>query len=178
MSTITKKKGHEPLFHMTKRSSFPGWASWIIRLLAIAVGFVVCGLVAYILIEDSNKKPENLGEFFDKFITSFYNGSFKLNASAKRRYNRIWEFCRDTAILQCIALAVTPAFRMRFWNIGAEGQTLMGTLAAIGVAFYLGGTMPEWALLLLMLLAALIVAGIWAVIPSLFKKSANCARVL
>ena len=178
MSTITKKKGHEPLFHMTKRSSFPGWASWIIRLLAIAVGFVVCGLVAYILIEDSNKKPENLGEFFDKFITSFYNGSFKLNASAKRRYNRIWEFCRDTAILQCIALAVTPAFRMRFWNIGAEGQTLMGTLAAIGVAFYLGGTMPEWALLLLMLLAALIVAGIWAVIPSLFKAQWNTNETL
>ena len=52
MSTITKKMGHEPLFHLTKRSSFPGWAAWIVRLLAIAVGFIVCGLVAYILIED------------------------------------------------------------------------------------------------------------------------------
>ena len=169
MSTITKKKGHEPLFHLTKRASFPGWAAWLVRLLAIAVGFIVCGLVAYILIEDNNKKPKDLMEFFEKFFTSFYNGSFKLNPSAARKYNRIWEFFRDTAILQCIALAVTPAFRMRFWNIGAEGQTLMGALAAIGVAFYLGGTVPEWALLLIMLAAALIISGIWAVIPSLFK---------
>jgi len=169
MSTITKKKGHEPLFHLTKRASFPGWAAWIVRLLAIAVGFIVCGLVAYLLIEDNKKKPQDLIKFFEKFITSFYNGSFKLNKPGPREYNRIWEFFRDTAILQCVALAVTPAFRMRFWNIGAEGQTLMGALAAIGVAFYLGGTVPEWVLLILMLLAALIVAGIWAVIPSLFK---------
>ncbi|MBR2053301.1 MAG: ABC transporter permease [Clostridia bacterium] len=178
MSTITKKKGHEPLFHLTKRSSFPGWAAWIVRLLAIAVGFIVCGLVAYILIEDNKKKPQDLMEFFEKFFTSFYNGSFKLNPSASRRYNRIWEFFRDTAILQCIALAVTPAFRMRFWNIGAEGQTLRGALAAIGAAFYLGGTVPEWVLLLIMLAVALIVSSIWAVIPALFKAQWNTNETL
>ena len=178
MSTLTKKKSHEPLVHLVKRGSFPSWAAWLIRLAAIAVGFTFCGLVAYLLIADGPKKPDSLGEFFGKFFTSFYDGSFKLNASAARRYNRIWEFLRDMAILQCISLAVTPAFRMRFWNIGAEGQTLMGALAAIGAAFYLGGKVPEGLLLVIMLLSALVAAGVWAVIPSLFKAQWNTNETL
>ncbi len=178
MSTNTNKKVHEPLFHLAKRAAFPSWAAWIVRLFAIALGFLVCGLVAYILIEDGTKKPQNIFEFYGKFITSFYDGSFKLNASEARRYNRIWEFFRDTALLQCIALAVTPAFRMRFWNIGAEGQTLMGALAAIAVAFYLGGMVPEWLLLVFMLLAALAVAAVWALVPALFKAQWNTNETL
>ncbi len=178
MSTLTKKKSHEPLVHLVKRGSFPSWAAWLIRLAAIAVGFTFCGLVAYLLIAEGPKKPDSLGEFFGKFFTSFYDGSFKLNAAAARRYNRIWEFLRDMAILQCISLAVTPAFRMRFWNIGAEGQTLIGTLAAIAAAFYLGGKVPEGLLLVIMLLAALLAAGVWAVIPSLFKAQWNTNETL
>ena len=66
-------------------------------------------------------------------------------------------------------LALTPAFRMRFWNIGGEGQTLVSVLGAIAVAFYLGGKVPEGLLLILMLLAALAAGAVWAVIPALFK---------
>ena len=45
---------------------------------------------------------------------------------------------------------------MRFWNIGGEGQTLVSVLGAIAVDFYLGGKVPEWLLLILMFLGALL----------------------
>ena len=41
----------------------------------------------------------------------------------------------DIAILLCISLAVTPAFRMRFWNTGAEGQVLIGCLSTAVCSF-------------------------------------------
>ena len=82
------------------------------------------------------------------------------------------------AILLCISLAVTPAFRMRFWNIGAEGQTLVGVLGCIAVDFYLGGKIPEWLLLILMFIAALVSAAIWGVIPALFKAKWNTNETL
>jgi len=82
------------------------------------------------------------------------------------------------AVLQCISLAVTPAFRMRFWNTGAEGQTLMGVWGAIAVAFYFGGKVPEWTLLVMMLIASLICGAVWAVIPAIFKAKWNTNETL
>ena len=51
-------------------------------------------------------------------------------------------------MLLCIALAVTPAFKMRFWNLGAEGQVLVGGLASAAVMFYVGDKWPSWVLIL------------------------------
>ena len=51
---------------------------------------------------------------------------------------RLWVTIRDALVLLCIAVAITPAFRMRFWNIGAEGQTLIGGLATAAVMINLG----------------------------------------
>ena len=79
------------------------------------------------------------------------------------------KYLKYTSILLCVSLALTVAFRMRFWNIGGEGQTLVSVLGAIAVAFYLGGKVPEGLLLILMLLAALASGAVWAVIPALFK---------
>ena len=67
---------------------------------------------------------------------------------------------------------------MRFWNTGAEGQTLVGVLGAIGVDFYLGGKIPEGLLLVLMLLAALLCGAIWGVIPAVFKAVWNTNETL
>jgi simple sugar transport system permease protein len=67
---------------------------------------------------------------------------------------------------------------MRFWNTGAEGQTLMGVLGAIAVAFYLGGKIPEWLLLILMLAAALCCGAVWGLIPAVFKARWNTNETL
>lgn len=148
----------EPLIHLSKRASIKPLQAWAIRLAAIALGMIVCGLVAFVLIDKLNQHPERIGDFYGAFI----KGSF----STSRKF---WKFLKNVAILLCISLALTPAFRMRFWNIGGEGQTLVSVLAAIAVAFYLGGTIPEWLLLILMLIAALAAGALWAVIPALFK---------
>ena len=158
MSNVKKSEVREPLIHLSKRASIRPVKAWTIRLAAIALGLIVCGLVAFLLIEKLNQNPGRIGDFYEAFI----KGSF----STSRKF---WKFLKNIAILLCVSLALTPAFRMRFWNIGGEGQTLVSVLGAIAVDFYLGGKVPEWILLILMFAAALLSGMVWAVIPALFK---------
>ena len=163
-----------PLVHLSRRDVLPMWSKALIRLAAFILGMAVCGLVALLLIEKLRLDPSRLGEFYYSFI----KGSFSTLA-------RRWKFFKNVAVLLCIALALTPAFRMRFWNTGAEGQTLIGVLAAVAVNFYLGGkytngrvVWPDWALLVLMFIAALIAGAVWGVIPALFKAKWNTNETL
>ncbi len=158
MSKETWKTVREPLFHLTKRTSISPVQAWGYRIGAFLIGLLVCGVIAFLLIDRLKDNPGKIGDFYYAFI----KGSFSTNY-------KFWKFLKNVAILLCIALALTPAFRMRFWNIGGEGQTLTGVLAAIAVDFYLGGKIPEWVLLILMLLAALAAGSLWGVIPALFR---------
>ena len=167
MSEQKKITAHEPLFHLAKRPAIHPVKAWAIRLAAIVLGLLVCGAVAFMLIEKLQKNPDRIDDFYNCFI----KGSFSTN-------RKLWKFLKNLAVLQCISLAVTPAFRMRFWNIGAEGQTLMGVLGAITVAFYWGSSLPSWLLLTFMLVGALVYSTIWAVIPALFKAKWNTNETL
>lgn len=167
MSLHHASEVREPLMHLSKRSAIHPAKAWAIRLAAIVLGLAVCGLVAFLLIEKIQEKPEKIWDFYNAFI----KGSF----STSRKF---WKFLKNLAILLGIALALTPAFRMRFWNTGAEGQTLMGVLGAIAVDFYWGEALPEPLLLALMLLAALLCGGIWALIPALCKAKWNTNETL
>ncbi|MBR5111635.1 MAG: ABC transporter permease [Clostridia bacterium] len=160
-------ENREPLIHLSKRTVIHPLKAWAIRLAAILLGMAVCGLVAFLLIEKIQEKPEKIWDFYN----AFFKGSF----STPRK---IWKFLRSTAILLGIALALTPAFRMRFWNTGAEGQTLVGVLGAIAVSFYLGEKVPEPLLLVLMLLSALLCGAVWAVIPAMCKAKWNTNETL
>ena len=157
----------EPLIHLSKRVSVRPGRAWTVRLIALVLGLVVCGVAAFLLIDKIKEHPDKIWDFYNAFI----RGSF----STSRKF---WKFLKNLSILLCIALALTPAFRMRFWNTGAEGQTLMGVLSAIAVDFYLGGKIPEWLLLILMLLAALLGGAVWGVIPALFKARWNTNETL
>ena len=123
-----------------------------IRAGAIIAAFLLCTLLSSLLI---GKSPI-------KFMQVFFDGGFGSS-------RRLWNLAKDAAKLLCISLAVTPAFRMNFWNIGAEGQTLMGALGAVAMVFYFGGKLPEWALLPLMLVVAVLMGAIWGGIPAVFK---------
>ena len=158
MSTAKKSQVREPLIHLSKRASVNPVRAWAIRIAAVVLGLIVCGLVAFLLIDKLNENPGRIGDFYEAFIKGSFSTSRKL-----------WKFLKNIAILLCISLALTPAFRMRFWNIGGEGQTLVGVLGAIAVDFYLGGLIPEWLLLILMFAAALLAGMVWGVIPALFK---------
>lgn len=158
MSEKKPRGNREPLFHLSRRASISPVKAWGFRLAAILIGMLVCGLVAFLLIEKLQQRPERIGDFYYAFIKGAFGTPRK-----------VWKYLKNIAVLLCIALALTPAFRMRFWNTGGEGQTLVGVLACIAVDLYLGEALPEPLLLLLMLLASLSAGALWGVIPALCK---------
>ena len=147
-----KTQVHEPLFHVVKRDVMPVWKSALIRIVAVVAGILFGALLSMVLIKADPVE----------FIEALFDASF----GSERR---LWKFAKDAAVLLCIALAITPAFRMRFWNIGAEGQVLIGALAAVAVAFYLGASISNTVLLILMFVAALLAGAVWGGIPAVFK---------
>ena len=157
---FTKKR--EPFIHIVKRADMPSWKAWLIRGMAVLAAFLVSGLVCLILTK---------GKYFGSFYVQMFDGAF----GTERRVLNLFQYW---AMLLCVSLAVTPAFKMKFWNIGAEGQTLMGAFASAIVIWYLGGKVPEAALILIMLAASLVAGAIWAVIPAVFKAFFNTNETL
>ncbi len=144
-----------PLFHIAKRGAMPWYKAWAVRAIAILAAFVLIGILSQILMK------KNMFEIYG----IMFSGAFKYPM-------RTWRLFYDTAILLLIALALTPAFRMRFWNIGAEGQVLFGALCACLCMKFIPELLPSLpnALVLLIMLVAGIVGGmLWAVIPAFFK---------
>ena len=156
-----EKTVREPLFHVVKRDAIPWWQGMAIRVIAVVAALLLCSFLSVLLID---------AEPFE-FVTTLFEGNFGSS-------RRIWKFAKDAAVLLCIALAITPAFRMRFWNIGAEGQTLVGALAAVAVAFYLGDSIPNALLLVLMFVAAVLAGAIFGGIPAIFRAKWNTNETL
>ena len=149
---MREKHTHEPLFHVVKRATIALPKAMLIRVAAVVLALLLCSVLSIFMI--------NADPF--RFIKTLIEGNFGSS-------RRLWKLAKDAAVLLCISLAVTPAFRMRFWNIGAEGQTMVGALASVAVAFYLGNSLPNAALLPLMLLASLVAGAIWGGFPAIFK---------
>lgn len=158
---INEKTVREPLFHIVKRDQNIWWKAWLIRFGAMVAALLVAGIVAAMLTKAD----------FSTFYSSLFKGVFQTE-------RRIWNLLQNIAMLLCVALAVTPAFKMRFWNIGAEGQTLVGALACAGCIIYFGGKVPEPILILMMFCASMIAGAIWAVIPAIFKAQWNTNETL
>lgn len=81
-------------------------------------------------------------------------------------------------MLLCVSLALTPAFKMRFWNIGGEGQVLIGGLATAACMICLGGKIPNALLILTMIVASMLAGAVWALIPAFFKAQYNTNETL
>ena len=146
--SITK----EPLVRIAKREGLALWKRLGIRLLGLLLSLVLCGVVIIAL---TGLNPLEV-------FKAMWEGAF---GTAKRS----WVTARDTATLLCVAIGLAPAFAMRFWNIGAEGQITMGGFGATLVALNLSPDTPAFFSLLLMMIAAIICGGIWAFIPAFFK---------
>ena len=156
-----KRKVREPLFHITKRASLPWWHAWIIRGVAILAALVVCGVLT-VLVTDLN--PLDV-------YRSMFEGAFGSET-------KTWVTMRGVAILLCISLAVTPAFRMRFWNTGAEGQVLAGGIGCAACMIYLTRVLTTAAVIPLMLAASIAMGVRWAVIPAIFRAGWNTNETL
>lgn len=70
--------------------------------------------------------------------------------------------------LMLLGLGLSLAFRMKLWNIGAEGQLYMGAFAASGIALFYGD-LPSLILLPVMALASFVAGGIWGLIPGTLR---------
>ncbi len=73
--------------------------------------------------------------------------------------------------LMLTGLAVAIAFRMRFWNIGAEGQLVLGAMATAWIPLFAlnDSGLPAGVLLLIMAVAAFIGGALWGLIPAILK---------
>ena len=151
----------EPLFHIIKRPAISRLHSAIIRMIAVALALVVCGIVIVLF----------TGENPITMYATMIDGAIGTS-------RRAWSMVQNMAILLCISLAVTPAFRMRFWNTGAEGQTLIGGLATAAVMMFCGNKLPTPLLMICMILASVLAGAIWGLIPAIFKSIWNTNETL
>ena len=85
---------------------------------------------------------------------------------------------RNVAVLLGLSLAVTPAFKMRFWNIGAEGQTMIGCLATTTCMILLGDKVSTPVLIVISLAASIVAGAIWGFLPAFFKAKWNTNETL
>ena len=149
------------LFHIAKRDALPWYQATLIRGCAILLALVVCALVTMLM----------TGENPFSIYATIFKGAF---GTARKT----WVTFQSLAVLLGISLAVTPAFKMRFWNIGAEGQVLIGCLATAACMICLGDKIPNALLILISLLAALVAGGIWGLLPAFFKAKWNTNETL
>ena len=149
------------MIHISKRKEMPQAQALAIRLGAIGLAFVVCGIITTFV---TGLNPIDV-------YASMFNGAF---GSARK----IWILLKETAILLCVSLALTPAFRMKFWNLGGEGQILIGGLAAAAVMIIFGSRLPNAVVILLEIVAAIGAGAIWALVPAVFKAKWNTNETL
>ena len=149
------------VLHISKRDNLPWYKTWAIRGAAILLAAVVCGVVTAGL---TGQNPLAV-------YKTMFDGAF----GTKRK---MWILGQNLAILLVVSLAVTPAFKMRFWNVGGEGQILIGGLATAACMILLGEKLPNWALILLMILSSVAAGAVWGAIPAICKARWNTNETL
>lgn len=147
----TVKSHKDPLVRISKRGSIGRCKAWGIRGAALLIALIVSGLVIFAIVK---LNPVRVYE-------AMFQGAFGTS-------RRSWVTIRDTMMLLCIGVGLAPAFKMRFWNIGAEGQILVGGIATAACMIY-GKALPTPVLFALMIVVSLIAGSIWGLIPGTFK---------
>ena len=151
----------QSLFQISKRDTLPLGKALLIRGGILLLALVFCGLITTLL---TGQNPISV---YGTILSGAFGSSRRIGVTA-----------RNVAILLGISLAVTPAFKMRFWNIGAEGQTLIGCLATTACMITLGDKLPNAVLILVSLAAALAAGALWGFLPAFFKAKWNTNETL
>jgi simple sugar transport system permease protein len=141
----------EPLVRLVKRSDISRGRAWLIRISAIFFALCAGGFLILAL-------GYNPAAVYAVMVKGSLSTRTALAATIK------------IAIpLLGTSLAIAPAFKMKFWNIGAEGQIMAGAIAATYFALFQYENMSRSALLTVMCVAAMAAGGLWSVIPAVFK---------
>ena len=151
----------QSLFQISKRDALPLPKALAIRGGILLLALIFCGLITTIL---TGQNPINV---YGTILSGAFGTSRRIGVTA-----------RNVAVLLGLSLAVTPAFKMRFWNIGAEGQTLIGCLATTACMILLGNKLSTPLLILVSLAASLVAGAIWGFLPAFFKAKWNTNETL
>ena len=151
----------ERIVRISRRLEMKLWKKILIKAGFVIFALLICGLLSTIV------KPGSFASFYE----FMFNGAFY---SGKTIMKLLWE----TALLFIIAVALTPAFKMKFWNIGAEGQVLMGALGALIVMKFIAPHIPNFLAIVLEILMAVVFASVWSFIPAFFKARFNTNETL
>ena len=142
-------------FHVVKRDGCPLWKKLGLYVLAVLAALILGGVVLLALGVDP---------------LAYYSRMFTMGmVGNKIAYKTFENYLKVFVPLALTSVALSLAFKMRFWNIGGEGQFILGAVAAATVAFKLGPVLPSAATLLLMCLAGMLAAGVYGAIVAVLK---------
>lgn len=142
----------ERILRVERRANTKLWQKILIKVGTIIFALLMCGILSNAV------APNSFGEFYEYML----NGAF---FSKKTVLNLLWQ----TSLLFLIAVALAPAFKMKFWNIGAEGQCLMGALGTLIALKFIAPHVPNFIALVIEVIMAATFAIIWSVIPAFFN---------
>ena len=142
-------------FHIVKRDNCPLWQKALFYVAAV-VAALLLGAVVLLAI------GVNPIAYYTRMFTMGTIGN-------KIAYKTYINYLKDFVPLVLTSVGLSLAFKMRFWNIGGEGQFIMGALASSAVAILLGESLPSALVLLLMCLAAMVAAGLYGLIVAALK---------
>ncbi len=152
---------HEPLLRIAKRNDISKARAWAYRGVTALVAFFLCILFLRIV----------GGLSIVESCSAMWKGTFGDPSSPTSIKIKCWDTAIYAAKLLCIAVALAPAFKMRFWNIGAEGQVLIGALATAYVMKNYSDALPGVSLYIVMILSCIVAGAIWGLIPAIFKAN-------
>ena len=155
------EKNKEPFFHVVKRDALPWYQSIGIRIAAIVLALILCAIITTIT---TGINPIQVYQ-------SIFIGAFGTT-------RKTWITLQNVSILLLISLALTPAFKMKFWNIGGEGQVLIGGLAAAACMICRDDKLPNVLVMVCMVIASLAAGIVWALVPAFFKAKWNTNETL
>lgn len=141
--------------HVVKRDSCPLWKMLLLYVGAVAAALLLGAVLLLAL-------GVNPMEYYSKMFTMGMVGN-------KIAYKAFENYLKVFVPLVLTAVGLSLAFKMRFWNIGGEGQFIVGAIVAAVVAFKAGAVLPGAVTLLLMCLAAMAAAGAYGAIAAALK---------
>lgn len=160
------KSTREPFFHVVKRDDMPWWQAWGIRVATIVISLFLVGILS------TTVSGKSIFETYEIMFMGVFGRIFD------GRTTMLWKYLQDVAILLSLALALTPAFKMKFWNCGAEGQALIGGLATIICMLEFGEKLPYPVLIAVIVVTSILAGAIWGLIPAIFKALFNTNETL
>jgi ABC-type uncharacterized transport system permease subunit len=147
------------MIKLSPRTNPSPWLSVLSPVIAIIATLVMGALIFTLL---GYNAGESLYQFF---------------ISPLSRLDRISDLVVKACPLIIIALGLVFCYRANIWNIGAEGQFILGALAAGAFALQFPDTTSP-LLLPMMVLVAMIAGAAWAAIAALCKTLFNANEIL